>query len=43
MEAGCFMSIIGDGPYLDTFMANVEAICIPCMQWESSCACPAAA
>lgn len=35
------VKIIGDGPCLDTFMANVEAICIPCMHWESECKCPA--
>lgn len=31
--------ILSDAPYLDTFMANVEAVCIPCWHWESDCRC----
>jgi hypothetical protein len=31
--------ILGDAPYLDTFMANVEAVCRDCWRWESDCAC----
>jgi hypothetical protein len=34
--------ILADAPYLDTFMANVEAVCIPCWHYESDCKCPAA-
>lgn len=35
--------ILGDAPYLDTFLANVEPACTSCAQWESNCACPVAA
>jgi hypothetical protein len=35
--------ILGDAPYLDTFMANVEPACTACRHWESECTCPVAA
>lgn len=34
--------IFGDAPYLDTLLANCEAACRRCQQWESNCQCPAA-
>ena len=37
------VKILGDAPYLDTFLANVEAACTSCAQWESTCTCPVAA
>lgn len=33
------VKIFGDAPYLDTFLANSGAICVPCWQWESNCQC----
>lgn len=33
--------ILGDAPYLDTFMSNVEPVCRQCRHWESKCKCPA--
>jgi hypothetical protein len=34
--------ILGDAPYLDTLMANVEVVCVPCWSYESACKCPVA-
>jgi hypothetical protein len=34
--------ILGDAPYLDTLMASVEPVCVPCWQFESNCRCEAA-
>jgi hypothetical protein len=33
--------VLSDAPYLDTFMANVEAVCVPCWHYESDCKCGA--
>lgn len=33
--------IFSDAPYLDTFLANSEAACPRCQQWESNCKCAA--
>jgi hypothetical protein len=35
--------VLGDAPYLDTFMSNVEPVCRDCCRWEHDCKCPAAA
>jgi hypothetical protein len=34
--------VFRDAPSLDTFLANVEAVCIPCWRFESDCRCEAA-
>ena len=31
--------IFGDAPYLDTFLANSEPVCVACAHWESQCRC----
>lgn len=31
--------IFGDAPYLDTFLANSEPVCVTCVKWESDCQC----
>lgn len=31
--------ILEDAPYLETFVANAGAVCIPCNHWESDCRC----
>jgi len=34
--------ILGDAPYLDTFLANSVPVCVTCVRWEDECRCPAA-
>jgi hypothetical protein len=36
------MKVLGDAPYLDTLMANVEPVCRSCLHWEDECRCSAA-
>jgi len=40
--AAYMAKILGDAPYLDTFLANSEPVCVACVRWEDECRCPAA-
>jgi hypothetical protein len=35
--------VLGDAPYVETFLANAGAVCVACWHWESNCACGQAA
>lgn len=35
--------IMADAPSIDSLLANSEAVCVTCVQWESDCKCPVAA
>jgi hypothetical protein len=41
--AAYMAGIFESAPYMDSFIANSEAVCVTCVNWESDCSCDATA